>query len=216
MGNHLQEIEKRLYTLEEVEFIKTFYPYIHNQDLAEILGRSAISIGGKACTMKVHKCKGFYKLNMRRVSAIGREKVPHRTSYYTKGHESWNKGKKISDEHRQKLIDSSYKKGNIPYNIKPIGATRNINNYNEIKVGHAKWIAVSRYNWMQVHGEIPQGYVIFHIDGNHLNDHIDNLCLITRGQMATINRHYNGLTPELKEVQIILNQIKRLTNEKQN
>jgi len=164
----------------------------------------------------VHKCKGFYKLNMRRVSAIGREKVPHRTSYYTKGHESWNKGKKISDEHRQKLIDSSYKKGNIPFNIKPIGATRNINNYNEIKVDHAKWIAVSRYNWMQVHGEIPQGYVIFHIDGNHLNDHIDNLCLITRGQMATINRHYNGLTPELKEVQIIINQIKRLTNEKQN
>jgi hypothetical protein len=29
--------------------------------------------------------------------------------------------------------------------------------------------------------------------------------------MATINRHYHGLTPELKEVQIILNQIKNLT-----
>lgn len=213
MGNDIQDVLKhqKFYTLEEIVFIKTFYPYIHNGDLSEILGRSAVSIGCKACTLKVHKCKGFYKLNMRRVSAIGREKVPHRTSYYTKGHISWNKGKKISDEHRHKLIESSYKKGNIPFNIKPIGATRNINNYNEIKVGHAKWIAVSRYNWMQVHGEIPQGYVIFHVDGNHLNDYIDNLCLITRGQMATINRHYNGLTPELKEVQIILNQIKRLT-----
>ena len=211
MVSNFTAMKKRLYTAEETEYLITFYPYIHNDDLAVILGRSAVSIGGKACKMKVHKCKGFFSLNMRRVSAIGREKSPFRSSFYKKGHESWNKGKKISDEHRQKLIDSSFKKGNIAHNVKPIGATRNINGYNEIKVTYAKWMAVSRYNWMQVHGEIPKNSVIFHIDGNQLNDQLDNLCLITRGQMATINRHYNGLTPELKEVQIILNQIKKLT-----
>jgi hypothetical protein len=211
MGNDIQKIEKRLYTLEETEYLTTFYPYIHNHDLAVILGRSATSIVAKAFRIKVHKCKGFYRLNMRRVSAIGRDKVPFRSNFYKKGNVSWNKGKKITDEHRKKLLGSSFKKGNISHNVKPIGATRNINNYNEIKVDHAKWMAVSRYNWMQVHGEIPKDSVIFHIDGNHLNDKLDNLCLITRGQMATINRHYNGLTPELKEVQIILNQIKQLT-----
>lgn len=40
----------------------------------------------------------------------------------------------------------------------------------------------SRYNWIQVYGEIPKGYIIRHIDGNKHNDDISNLEAISRAE----------------------------------
>ena len=33
--------------------------------------------------------------------------------------------------------------------------------------------------WEQHHGPVPEGYHIHHIDGNHENNHIDNLTIMT-------------------------------------
>jgi hypothetical protein len=64
---------------------------------------------------------------------------------------------------------------------------------------------------MQVHGEIPKDMCVFKLDGNVFNDDISNLCLVTRRDLAQLNRNHNKLPQELKELQILINQIKQKT-----
>jgi hypothetical protein len=49
---------------------------------------------------------------------------------------------------------------------------------------------------------------VFKLDGNKYNDDISNLCLVTRKDLAMLNRNHKQLPQELKEVQILINQIK--------
>jgi hypothetical protein len=129
-------------------------------------------------------------------------------SNFKKGHTPWCKGQKLSTEHILKLT-GVFKKGQTPHNTLPIGSIRNINNYNEIKYANHKWMAVARYNWEQVHGPVPGEMCVFKIDGDKYNDDISNLCLVSRKDLAMLNRNHAKLTPELKEVQILINQIKQ-------
>ena len=69
---------------------------------------------------------------------------------------------------------------------------------------------------MQIHGEIPKGYVVFRMDGDMTNDDISNLCLVHRGDLAVQNRWIKPLPQELQEIQRMIFNIKKLTNEKQN
>ena len=116
----------------------------------------------------------------------------------------------MSKEHIAKLT-GTYKKGNLPHNNLPIGSIRNINKYIEIKYANHKWMSLAWYNWEQVHGAIPKGMCVFKLDGNAYNNDISNLCLITRKDLAQLNRKYNKIPQELKEVQILVNQIKQKT-----
>lgn len=51
-----------------------------------------------------------------------------------------------------------------------------------------KRMSRSRYNWIQVYGEIPKGYVIRHIDGDKYNDDVSNLEAISRAENIIRNR----------------------------
>ena len=75
MGNDIQKSVKIRYKDEEIEFLKTYYPFIHNEDLSLMMGRTSVSIGVAASKLNIKKCKGFLSLNMRRVSEIGRIKI---------------------------------------------------------------------------------------------------------------------------------------------
>jgi hypothetical protein len=110
-------------------------------------------------------------------------------------------------------VQSSYVKGNIPYNYKPIGTLRNLRQYIEIKVDHGRWLSLAKHTWEQVHGPVPKGYVVFRMDGKIDNNNLDNLCLMSRGELAVLNRWTSRVSPELREVQQLVNQIKRIANE---
>jgi hypothetical protein len=45
----------------------------------------------------------------------------------------------------------------------------------------------SRKVYEDTYGEIPIGYVIYHKDGNNLNDHPSNLVAISRAELIMIN-----------------------------
>ena len=102
---------------------------------------------------------------------------------FKKFHEPWNKGLKgLRTSPR-----TEFKKGNVPRNaLKP--STIKYRYHKRSKKLH-RWIKggdsrrmepMARYVWRKHYGFIIEGDVIFHIDGNHLNDNIENLIAIPR------------------------------------
>lgn len=109
-----------------------------------------------------------------------------RDGRFTKGQTSWNKGR--LGTHFSPATE--FKKGNLPANHRPCGAERiNVDGYIEIKVAEPKhWRAKHRYLWEQANGQIPSGHALIFADGNRLNTNLDNLILVTRGELAVLNK----------------------------
>lgn len=61
-------------------------------------------------------------------------------------------------------------------------------------------IALHRKIWIATYGEIPEGYIVHHIDGNKLNNDIKNLCLMTRSEH--MKHHWNGIVKTRLKVKI--------------
>ena len=204
--------KKLAFTEEELKLIRKLYADTPNKVIATMMPHYFTSISKKAYMMGLKKTKEHISKNGRAI-AIAQwnnliENNLQLSSNFKKGHVPWCKGKKLSSEHIAKLT-FLFKKGQTPHNTLPIGSIRNINNYNEIKYANHKWMAVARYNWEQVHGPVPGDMCVFKIDQDKYNDDISNLCLVSRKDLAMLNRNHAKLTPELKEVQILINQIKQ-------
>jgi hypothetical protein len=200
------------FTEEHLEIIRKLYADTPNKVIATWMPHSSTSISKKANQMGLKKTKEYIRENGRTIAAAQWKELKENglelKSNFKKGHVPWCKGKKMSSEHIAKLT-GVFKKGQTPHNTLPIGSIRNINNYNEIKYANHKWMALARYNWEQVHGPVPGDMCVFKIDQDKYNDDISNLCLVSRKDLAMLNRNHAKLTPELKEVQILINQIKQ-------
>ena len=204
--------KKLAFTEEELEIIRKLYPNTPNKVIATMMPHSFTSISKKAYMMGLKKSKEHISNNGRAIATAQGEELKENglelKSNFKKGHVPWCKGQKLSSEHIAKLT-GVFKKGQTPHNTLPIGSIRNINNYNEIKYANHKWISLARYNWEQVHGPVPKEMCVFKIDQDKYNDDISNLCLVSRKDLAKLNRNHAKLSPELKEVQILINQIKQ-------
>ena len=200
------------FTEEHLELIRKLYADTPNKVIATMMPHSSTSISKKANEIGLKKTKEYIRENGRTIATAqweyNKENGLQVKSNFKKGHVPWCKGQKLSSEHIAKLT-GVFKKGQTPHNTLPIGSIRNINNYNEIKYANHKWISLARYNWEQVHGPVPGDMCVFKIDQDKYNDDISNLCLVSRKDLAKLNRNHAKLTPELKEVQILINQIKQ-------
>ncbi|WP_243186646.1 HNH endonuclease signature motif containing protein [Clostridium intestinale] len=107
---------------------------------------------------------------------------------FPKGHVPRNKGI-IYDSTKR----TWFKKGHIPMNYRPVGSERiTADGYTEIKVADPnKWEQKHRYLYKKYHGKIPKNYVVIFADSNKQNFDIDNLILVSRKQLVTLNT--NGL-----------------------
>ena len=105
---------------------------------------------------------------------------------FIKGHPSHNKGKKGIHPSPK----TEFKKGNFPSNGKPVGSVY-INSVGraDIKVAHPNvWKRRAHYIWKTHNGTIKKGMLVHHIDGNCLNDNIENLELMTRAEHLLTHR----------------------------
>lgn len=109
------------------------------------------------------------------------------TGRFEKGHKSWNKGTK-GLTHANK---TSFKKGNIPQNHKPVGYERvNVDGYVEIKVAEPNVFKLKhRVIYENIYGKIPDNCNVVFADGNKLNLDPDNLILVSKSEMLIMNRN---------------------------
>jgi hypothetical protein len=83
---------------------------------------------------------------------------------------------------------SEFKKGHRPWNYKPVGTERINSEYVEVKIADPKkWRAKHVVIWEAANGPVPKGHVVIFADGNRRNMVLDNLLLISRGELSVMN-----------------------------
>ncbi|KTD88156.1 HNH endonuclease signature motif containing protein [Paenibacillus etheri] len=87
--------------------------------------------------------------------------------------------------------DTQFKKGHKPHNYVPVGSERvNGDDYVDIKIADPnKWRGKHLIIWEQYCGcSVPKGHVVIFGDGDRRNFDPYNLILVTRGQLAIMNK----------------------------
>lgn len=122
---------------------------------------------------------------------------------FKKGHIPANKGKKGVGGWEP----TQFKKGSMPWNYKPVGTERiDIYGYVCVKVADPKtWRFKHVLIWEAAKGPVPKGSVLIFADKNKLNVSLDNLILVTRGQLVRLNQnHLIQSDPELTRSGVII------------
>jgi len=100
---------------------------------------------------------------------------------WKKGHIPWSKGKKCI--WGRKYFRSKY----------PLGTERiNKEGFVEIKTSYHKHYNYERKHvviWEKANGKIPKGHVVIFADKNRQNFDLNNLMLISRAELAVMNRN---------------------------
>lgn len=106
---------------------------------------------------------------------------------FIKGNNPWNSGTKGLTSANK----TSFKKGNLPNNYRPVGSeSEDKDGYIKIKTADPnKWELKHRVVWRKVNGEIPKSHAILFADGNIRNFELDNLILVSRAELAVINKN---------------------------
>lgn len=111
-----------------------------------------------------------------------------RDGCFKNGHSTWNLGK----TGYMTANATSFRKGNIPRNHKPVGHERiTLDGFVEVKTQEPNVFELkSRLVWRENFGEIPEGAIIKFIDGNQQNFEPSNLTLMSRSELLALNRFY--------------------------
>lgn len=111
-----------------------------------------------------------------------------RSGRFEKGCSTWNCGK----TGYMGANATSFKKGSIPKNHKPIGYERiTVDGFVEVKTQEPNVFELkSRLVWQEHFGEIPKGMIVKFIDGDSMNFEPSNLTLMTRSELLALNRFY--------------------------
>lgn len=110
------------------------------------------------------------------------------TGRFESGHIPANKGKPKAWAGGEA---TQFQKGHKPHNYVPVGSERvNGDDYVDIKVADPnKWRGKHLIVWEQQNDRpVPKGHAVIFGDGNRRNFNPDNLILVTRGQLAIMNK----------------------------
>lgn len=102
------------------------------------------------------------------------------------GHTPFNKGKKKLWKGGE---ETQFKKGHVPHTYKPVGTESTRADYVYVKVADPnKWRMKHILIWETAYGPAPQGYAVMFADGNRYNVTLDNLLMVSRRELAVMNK----------------------------
>jgi len=174
-------MQKNRYTAEQVEFLRTGYRRMKLHELARAFN-TRFGMDKSATSIK---------------AALGNRGITSgRSGCYKKGHKPWNAGTKGIGLTGANV--TSFKKGNVSANRKPLGSERICSKDGFILVKIAERDpytgSSTRYKYKQVyiwereHGPVPAGMVVAFRDGDRLNIELENLMLISRAELLRLNQ----------------------------
>jgi hypothetical protein len=179
------------WTDNELSIIRARYPSEPTHRIAADMGRTPSQVYQQAHKLGLRKSAEYLASPAaQRVNSTNNRGGATR---FKPGHATWNKGK----EHRPpgRSAEWQFKPGSTPPNRHPVGHIRmNADGYLDIKTapGMRKWVALSRWNWRQAHGEYPpKGSTLIFRDGNRLNCAVENLECLTRAELMKRNSVHN-------------------------
>lgn len=202
----------RIWTEEQKRIVAEMFPDHFASEIAELVGKTVSGVYNQARMMGVRSSPE----KKARAGRIGAGHPDSVASRFSKGHESHNKGKKVSPELYEKMRGTMFRKGHIPVNHRPVGSERvNVDGYVEVKVAEpGRWRLKHRVVWEKVNGKIPDGYNVQFRNGDTQDCRLENLYLISRAdQMSRENGIYARYPEELREVIRLKGSIKRQITE---
>lgn len=168
------------WTEEEVEFIREIYPYHENKEISKMV-KDKFGFDVSARNL----------LNVRHKHKFPKKAIPN-SGCYRKGDVPWNKGKGMSEEVKEKVKKTWFKKGNTPINHRPLGSTRiTVDGYTEIKIAEPnRWALYHRYLYEKAHGvKLAKNEAVIFADGDKTNFDIDNLVKVSRANLLYLNNN---------------------------
>jgi len=206
------------WSLEEDRYMRDHYPHDDTNEICRVLKRSKLSVYMRAKGLglkKTEEAKRKYGCYL-----TGKEGVGYQ---FQKGNIPYNKGKKMPDHVYEKAKATMFKKGQIPFNHKPVGTITerashsNRWNFLYIKIGEPnKWKELHRYLWEKKKGPIPEDKILVFKDGDNHNCSLENLELITREENMRRNSIHNRYPEDLKRAILLLGALKRKINENES
>lgn len=151
--------------------------------------------------MSVEKLHAFKKNHHLRNGRDGRFRAGNIP--YTKG-KKWDEF--MSPEAQKGSRKTCYQKGNRPHNYMPVGSTRILFGYLQVKVADPDvWKWKHRIVYEQHYGPIPKGKMICFKDGNRMNLDPENLMLMSNEENLKMNHlKLRSESRELTETGIII------------
>ena len=191
----------RLFPQEVLDFFKEHNYGRSAQEMTDLLNRtfgtSYTREQIKACRARNHWDSGL-------------------TGQFEKGHTPHNKGKKGFSYPGSEA--TQFKKGHVPKNHRPVGSIRkDCDGYIYKKVAEPnKWRMLHVLNWEAAHGPVPPGHALVFKDGDRSNCELDNLLLVTRGELAVMNKRHllTGNSETAEAAQTLARLIKAATTKK--
>lgn len=203
-------MQRRVWTLLEIELLRAAYANNKTVDIAEALKRPVNQVYSKANQLGLKKSDAFLaspasgRLN-------GTQGSQHR---FPKGNAPWNKGTKGLVTGGQ---ETQFRAGQMPHNHLPVGTiVSTTDGYLRIKTAEPNiWHLLHRKVWENVNGPVPKGMVLAFRDGNRQNCALDNLELISRSERMNRNTIHN-YPEELKSTIRLVSKLRRKINERQD
>lgn len=192
----------RLWTAQEEALLRERYADSRSSELAELLGRTIHQVYEKANKMGLAKSDAYLaspqSCRLRRGDNVG---APYR---FKPGHVPANKGLRRPGFALGRMAETQFKKGHRPHTWRPIGSERLADGYLQRKVtdtGYTPrdWKGVHILLWEGRYGPVPAGYAVKFIDGDRSHVTLENLCLVSRADLAALNRMWNRYPPELAQ-----------------
>lgn len=193
--------------------MRTLYPDLPTVEVARRLNRSVSAIYGRADKLGLEK-SAAYRASPAACRTNGRQGMGTR---FQKGHVPANKGLRRPGYAPGRMRETQFKAGQRGSRWMPIGSTRLIDGYQYTKISDVRstkggrgfvpytvnWKPTHILLWEKKYGPVPDGQAVRFKNGDRTDIRLENLELISRGELMRRNTLHNLPKPLAQTYQLI-------------